>query len=100
MKQLLNTINAVQSKINPHLAGWMVLPTMVDYRRNEDKRMLQELREKYGSKVLSTAIRINARLMEAVRKGEIITRYDKNSVGAKEYCSCADELMSIYEGVA
>lgn len=100
MKQLLNTIDTVKSKINPHLSGWMVLPTMVDYRRNEDKRMLQELRDKYGKKVLATAIRINARLMESVRKGEVITRYDKNSAGAIEYCRCADELISIYEGVA
>lgn len=99
MKQLLATIDTVRSKINPQLTGWMVLPTMVDFRRNEDKRMLEEIKTQYGEQVFSTVIRINARLMEAARKGQVIIRYDKNSAGAKEYCNCADELIN-KEGVA
>ncbi|MCL5780439.1 MAG: AAA family ATPase [Firmicutes bacterium] len=100
LNQLLETIKNVKAKVNPYLTGWVILPTMVDYRRNEDKRVLQEIRKQYGEKVLTSVIRTNARLLEAVRDGQAITQYDKNSVGAKEYSSCADELLSIYEGVA
>lgn len=100
LKQLVETIKTVKAKINPSLAGWLILPTMVDFRRNEDKRTLKDIRDQYGERVLSTIIRINARLLEAVRNGQAITQYDKNSVGAKEYASCADELLSLYEEVA
>ncbi|ABO49428.1 Cobyrinic acid a,c-diamide synthase [Desulforamulus reducens MI-1] len=100
LKQLLETIGTVKAKINPYLTGWFILPTMVDYRRNEDKRILRDIRDQYGERVLSTVIRINARLLEAVGNGQAITQYDKNSVGAKEYSSCAEELLSLYEGVA
>lgn len=100
LNQLLKTIHTVRSKINPSLSDWMVLPTMVDYRRNEDKRVLQEITNQYGDKVLTIAIRVNSRLLEAVRQGQVITQYDRNSTGAKEYCSCAEELLKIYEGVA
>ena len=100
LKQLLETISTVKAKINPLLTDWVILPTMVDYRRNEDKRTLEDIRDQYGEKVLTTVIRTNARLLEAVRSGEPITQYDKNSVGAKEYNSCAEELLNLYEGVA
>ncbi len=100
LNQLLKTIRTVQTKINPSLTDWVVLPTMVDYRRNEDKRVLKEITDQYGEKVLPIAIRINARLLESVRQGQVITQYDKNSTGAKEYCICADELLKLYEGVA
>lgn len=100
LNQLLKTINTVRSKINPYLAGWVVLPTMVDNRRNEDKKVLKEITEQYGDRVLPIAIRVNAKLLEAARQGQVITQYDRNSTGAKEYCSCAEELLKIYEGVA
>lgn len=100
LAQLLKTIDTVRAKINPFLSGWLVLPTMVDYRRNEDKRVLEEITKQYGEKVLPIAIRMNSRLLEAVRKGQVITQYDKNSNGAREYCSCAEEILKIYEGVA
>lgn len=100
LNQLLKTINTVRTKINPYLSGWVVLPTMVDYRRNEDKRVLQEITNQYGDKVLPIAIRVNVRLVEAVRQGQVITEYDNTSTGAKEYCSCAEVLLKIYEGVA
>ncbi|AEG59002.1 ParA family protein [Desulforamulus ruminis] len=100
LQLLLETIDSVRARVNPYLEDWAILHTLIDYRRKEDRLIMQMIKARYGAKVLNSAIRVNARIPEASRKGQAITQYAKNSVGEKEYSSCAEELLKIYEGVA
>lgn len=102
LKQLLNIILTVQARINPELSKWTVLPTMVDFRRNEDKIILQQIKEQYNENIFESLIRVNSKLIEATRVGQAVSFYDKYSRGAKEYYSLAKELLATKknEGVA
>ena len=92
--RLIDIINVVQSKINPDLLDWMVLPTMVDFRHKEDRLMLEKIQDLYQSNTFKTCIKVNSKLIVASRKGLAINLYDKNSTGAQEYESLAQELLS------
>ncbi|SFR12554.1 ParA family protein [Desulfoscipio geothermicus] len=91
---LLEIIERVQSRINPNLVEWMVLPTMVDYRRKEDRVNLHKLKEQYAKHVFSSEIRINSKLIEAAARGRAVNLYDKQSTGAKGYLALAKELLT------
>jgi len=92
--RLIDIINVVQSIINPELADWMVLPTMVDFRRKEDRLMLEKIQDLYQNNTFKTCIKVNSMLIEALRKGQAINVYDKNSTSTQEYESLAQELLT------
>ncbi|WP_052292940.1 ParA family protein [Desulfofarcimen acetoxidans] len=95
LKQLLNIIQTIQIRINPELNKWTVLPTMIDFRRNEDKIILQQIREQYNGNIFNSMIRVNSKLIEATRVGQAVNLYDKYCKGAKEYEMLARELMGV-----
>ena len=92
--RLIDIITVVQSRINPELTDWMVLPTMVDFRRKEDKLKLEKIQNLYKSNMFKTCIKVNSKLIEASSRGQAINVYDKNSTGAQEYESLAQELLT------
>ncbi|OPY63659.1 MAG: Sporulation initiation inhibitor protein Soj [Pelotomaculum sp. PtaU1.Bin065] len=94
---LLDIVKTVQKKVNPSLRRWMVLATMIDFRRGEDKKMLIKVRERYGERVFQTEIRVNSKLIEASRNGVPVIIYDRSSCGAREYSMLARELVGMHE---
>ncbi|MDO7786381.1 ParA family protein [Desulforamulus aquiferis] len=100
MTKLLEIIEKVKRRINPNLRGWALLLTMVDFRRNEDKRMLKEVRDNYLEKVFNTEIRVNSKLIEASRQGVAARKYDAGSTGAQEYDALARELLQLHGDIA
>ena len=92
--RLIDIISVVQSRINPDLSDWMVLPTMVDFRRKEDRLMLEKIQELYQNNTFKTCIKVNSKLIEVSKKGQAINVYDKNSTDAQEYESLAQELLT------
>jgi chromosome partitioning protein len=91
---LLEIIERVRSRINPELKNWMVLPTMVDHRRKEDRVNLHKLKETYKNNIFYTEIRVNSKLIEAAARGKAVNLYDKQSTGAKGYQELASELLT------
>lgn len=62
--------------------------------RNLNNIVVEQIKERYGSKVFSTKIRENISLAEAPLAGVDIFEYAPDSNGAKDYKSLTDEIMN------
>jgi chromosome partitioning protein len=91
--QLLQTINLVQQRLNPHLFLEGVLLTMFDARTNLAIQVVDEVKNYFGDKVFSTVIPRNVRLSEAPSHGKPVITYDPRSKGAILYKELAQEVM-------
>lgn len=91
--QLLQTINLVQQRLNPHLLLEGVLLTMFDARTNLAIQVVDEVKDYFGNKVFSTVIPRNVRLSEAPSHGKPVITYDPRSKGAILYQELAQEVM-------
>jgi len=91
--QLLQTVNLVQRRLNPHLELEGVLLTMFDARTNLAIQVVDEVKNYFGNKVFQTVIPRNVRLSEAPSHGKPVIAYDPRSRGALLYQELAQEVM-------
>ena len=92
--QLLNTIRLVQQHLNKNLKIAGVLVTMFDGRLNLSKQVLGEVKGYFGDKLFKTAIHRNVRLGAAPSFGKPALLYDANSVGAQDYMTLVEEIIT------
>ena len=92
--QLLNTIRLVQQYLNKNLKIAGVLVTMFDGRLNLSKQVLGEVKGYFGDKLFKTVIHRNVRLGEAPSFGKPALLYDANSVGAQDYMTLVEEIIT------
>jgi len=92
--QLLNTIRLVQQHLNKNLKIAGVLVTMFDGRLNLSKQVLGEVKGYFGDKLFKTVIHRNVRLGEAPSFGKPALLYDANSVGAQDYMTLVEEIIT------
>ena len=92
--QLLNTIRLVQQHLNKNLKIAGVLVTMFDGRLNLSKQVLSEVKGYFGDKLFNTVIHRNVRLGEAPSFGKPALLYDANSVGAQDYMTLVEEIIT------
>ena len=92
--QLLNTIRLVQQHLNKNLKIAGVLVTMFDGRLNLSKQVLSEVKGYFGDKLFKTVIHRNVRLGEAPSFGKPALLYDANSVGAQDYMTLVEEIIT------
>lgn len=95
LRQLLDHVEAVRDNVNESLQKWFILPTMTDLRQNEDKEVLEFLKENYKDSVLKTNIKRNIKVAEAVKEAIPVMLYDKNCPGAILYNELAKELEGV-----
>lgn len=93
LSALMDTIEAVQTDLNPDLHIDGLLRTMYDRRNNLANDVSNQLVTHFGMKVLQTIIPRNVRLAEAPSYGESILDYDLASNGAIAYLALANELI-------
>lgn len=93
LSALMDTIETVQSELNPNLHIDGLLRTMHDRRNNLANDVSNQLMTHFGMKVLQSIIPRNVRLAEAPSYGESIFDYDKSCPGALAYFALANELM-------
>lgn len=93
LSALLDTIEQVRERINPHLIIEGVLQTMYDPRNRLTGDVSAQLHEYFGRAVYKTVIPRNVRLAEAPSYGLPITRYDSSATGAVAYRALAAELL-------
>ncbi|MBN2647785.1 MAG: ParA family protein [Thiotrichales bacterium] len=93
LSALMDTIETVQSDLNPKLHIDGLLRTMHDRRNNLANDVSNELVTHFGMKVLQTIIPRNVRLAEAPSHGESIFDYDMSSTGAMAYFALANEII-------
>jgi chromosome partitioning protein len=90
---LLDTIEAIRARLNPHLEIEGVLRTMFDVRNNLANAVSAELINHFGDRVFRTIVPRNVRLAEAPSHGQSIVGYDKGSRGGIAYLGLAGEVL-------
>lgn len=94
LSKLLETIELVQSSLNPELRIEGVVFTMYDPRNNLSHQVVTEVRGYLGGQVFETMIPRNIRLSEAPSFGQPCLLYDLASRGSQSYIALARELES------
>ena len=99
VRLLLNTIQRIQSRLNPRLKILGVLPTRFDSRITHAKEVLNEAREKLGQhvKVFDAVIRESVVFKEAPVGGQTITEYNSKHPGAEDYRLFAQEFTHAFD---
>ena len=93
LSALVDTIRAVQAKLNPDLQIEGILRTMYDVRNNLSNDVSNQLQEHFGDKVYRTVVPRNVRLAEAPSHGQSIVEYDRASRGGIAYLGLAGEVI-------
>ncbi len=90
---LLNTIEQIQTTINPSLHIEGLLRTMYDGRNRLALDVSAQLLQHFPGRVYRTVIPRNVRLAEAPSHGLPIVQYDERSQGAVAYLTLAGEML-------
>ncbi len=93
------TVSLIQKRINPSLCVEGYLLTMFDTRNNICHSVVRETRNHFGDDTFSTLISRTVRLAECPSHGKPLVIYDKNSQGARDYISLAEEIINKNGGV-
>jgi hypothetical protein len=90
--KLINMVELIQLKLqrSPKVKG---LITMYDKRTNYAKKMHQEIRRYFKDNIYNTSIRSNITLREASERGMPAIKLNKQSAGALDYMSLAEEVI-------
>jgi chromosome partitioning protein len=91
--KLLNTIQIVQSQLNPELGIEGILLTMYDTRLRLANQVVDEGRTHFQDLVLNTIIHRNTRLGEAPSFGESIIMHDATNKASVNYLNLAREVL-------
>ncbi len=95
LSQLLRTIEMVRASLNPDLEVSAILLTMYDGRTRLASQVADEVRNHFGTRVLSTVIPRSVRLSEAPSYSQTVLTYDPSSAGALCYREAALEFAAI-----
>ena len=90
---LIQTIDKVRERLNPHLEVKGVLATMYDSRTVHSREVLARLVEAFGDRTFHTVINRTVRFPETTVAGEPITTYAPSSLGATAYRGVAKEVL-------
>jgi chromosome partitioning protein len=90
---LIQTIDKVKERLNPHLELEGILATMYDRRTVHGREVLTRVVEAFGEKVFHTVITRTVRFPETTVAGEPITSFAPSSTGANAYRDLAREVV-------
>ena len=91
---LIQTIEKVRERLNPHLELEGILATMYDSRTLHGREVLARVVEAFDDKVFHTVINRTIRFPETTVAGEPITTYAPSSHGAHAYRELAKEVLA------
>ncbi len=91
---LIQTIEKIKERLNPHLELEGILATMYDARTLHGREVLARVVEAFGDKVFHTVINRTIRFPETTVAGEPITTYASTSAGATAYRDLAKEVLA------
>ena len=92
LRQLLETIDIVQSRFNEKLEILGLLLTFVENRTKLSRQVQKQMREYFGDLVFDTVIHKDVRLAEAPSAHESVFIYAPDSNGAYEHKILAEEI--------
>ena len=97
LAQLLKTVEAVKSNLNPNLELEGIVLTMYDSRNRLSEDVIYDARKHLGKKVFDTIIPRNVRLSEAPSHGLPAILYDRKCMGSEAYINLAKEFINRVE---
>ena len=92
LKQVLETLDIIQSRFNPALKINGILLTLAERRTLLSQDVQRQMRDYFGDLVFQTVIHRSVRLAEAPSAGQSVITYDPKSLGAIEYNQLAEEI--------
>jgi chromosome partitioning protein len=90
---LLDTIERIKARPNPHLEVLGVVVTLHDRRTTLSRDIYEQICQVFGAKVFETTISKSVRLEESPAYRESIFAYAPQSTGAVEYANLCDEVI-------
>jgi len=99
LAQLLKTVEAVKSNLNPNLELEGIVLTMYDSRNRLSEDVINDAKKHLGNKVFNTIIPRNVRLSEAPSHGLPAILYDRKCMGSEAYIQLAKEFIKRVEVV-
>jgi chromosome partitioning protein len=93
LSQLVNSLGAIRTRLNPSLALAGVILTMVDGRTKLSADVAAELERHFGPLLFRARVPRSVRIAEAPSHGEPVITYDPRSAGAEAYWKVAMELV-------
>ena len=93
LSDLINTVERINSLINPDLELLGLIRTMFDGRNNLAMQVSDELIKHFNTKVFSTVVPRNVRLAEAPSFGTSAVALDRSATGSEAYISIAKDLV-------
>jgi chromosome partitioning protein len=94
LSQLLQTVERIRARFNPHLAILGVVLTMFDRRNRLTDQVSNDVRECLGGVVFDSVIPRNVRLSEAPSHGLPALVYDHRCSGSVAYIELAREVIA------
>jgi chromosome partitioning protein len=88
----LNTVRTLARRLGVAVPVWM-LATIHDSTSTVANDLLEEMKRRFGQRVIPTVIRRDNRLKEAVSFGQPIIDFDSASAGAQDYAAVANWLL-------
>jgi len=92
MQLLLTTISKVKGRLNPGLEVMGILPTFYDKRTRHSQEVEEQLRERYGEKVINIPIPSTIKFADTKTAGESILTFSSASPAAAAYRKLAREV--------
>jgi chromosome partitioning protein len=99
LKQVLETLEIVQTRFSPGLKIGGILLTLAERRTMLSQDVERQMRQYFGPLVLQTVIHRNVRLAEAPSAGQSVLTYAPASSGAAEYNQLAEEICHEKVGI-
>ena len=94
MRSLLETIDKVRAKLNPHLEIRGILGTMYNARTLHAQEVMDEIRSIFGDKVFDVVIKSSIRFAEAPVVHQSLLEYDPRHEGAVAYRKLAEVIVN------
>jgi chromosome partitioning protein len=94
MRSLLETIEKVRTKLNPHLEIRGILGTMFNARTLHAQEVMDEIRSIFGDKVFDVVIKSSIRFAEAPVVHQSLLEYDPRHEGAMAYRKLAEVIVN------
>lgn len=90
--QLLETVADVRAYTNPRLEVRGVIPTMFDRRTRHGREVIEDVKVRYGLRVLEPPVPKSIRFAEAPGQGKSVLEHATSSTGAQAYRELATVL--------
>jgi len=94
-EQTVEIIEEIQALNSRNPVFFRLLPTFYDSRVRLSHTVLEDLRERFGERIFTTVIRVNAAIREAPGQNKTIFEHAPLSRGAFDYYHLTEEILAL-----